>query len=208
MDAKFIEGTERAFCPACGFVRFLDPKVASGTIFDLDGRVVLLKRGIEPSLGKWVFPGGYVDRGEPVDVAAVRETREEVGLDVQIEDLVGIFSYEGVPVVLVAYSARVIGGKLKGNEETLDVRSFSEHEIPWKELAFQSTGDALRLWFERIGRRLRKKGQTKRYVRHDRRSGDAIRPQRLHCGSHACDDDLPGVGVEKAGISRRRARGR
>ncbi len=152
LDGKLIEGIERAFCPACGFVVYRDPKVASGTIFALDGRVVLLKRGIEPSIGKWVFPGGYVDRGEPVHLAAIRETREEVGLDVQIEDLLGVFSYEGVPVVLVVYAGRVIGGELKGNEETLEVQSYRESEIPWTELAFQSTEDALRLWLERNGK--------------------------------------------------------
>ena len=146
LDGKLIEGIERAFCPACGFIVYRDPKVASGTIFALDGRVVLLKRGIEPSIGKWVFPGGYVDRGEPTPAAAVRETREEVGLDVMVEDLLGVYSYEGVPVVLVVYTARVVGGELRGNTECQEVRTFASAEIPWEDLGFQSTADALRTW--------------------------------------------------------------
>src|SRR6185295_1862466 len=73
---------ERLTCDACGFVFYQDPKLAACTVFMLDGGVVLLKRSIEPSRGKWVFPGGFVDRGEPVPDAAVRETFEEVGLRV------------------------------------------------------------------------------------------------------------------------------
>src|SRR6185503_4456074 len=73
---------ERLVCPGCGFVFYQDPKVAACTISMVDGGIVLVKRSIEPALGKWVFPGGFVDRGEPVPVAAVRETLEEVRLKV------------------------------------------------------------------------------------------------------------------------------
>src|SRR5215212_7413718 len=87
---------ERLVCVACGFVFYLDPKVAVGTIIsDGDRRIVLVKRAIEPGYGKWVFPGGYVDRGEEVEVAAIREAREEVGLEVRIDRLINIYSYHG-----------------------------------------------------------------------------------------------------------------
>src|SRR3712207_9407696 len=77
---------ERMACATCGFVLYLDPKVAVGTIISVaDGRLVLVRRAIEPGYGLWVFPGGYVDRGEPILEAAVREAREESGLDVRIE---------------------------------------------------------------------------------------------------------------------------
>ena len=151
LSQKPIEGRVRAFCPVCDFVVYLDPKVAAGVIVTLEDRVVLLKRGIEPSIGKWVFPGGYVDLGEPTDVAAVREAQEEVGLEVVAEDLLGAFSYPGVQVVLVVYAGRVVGGRLKGNFETQEVRTYSPSEIPWSELAFQSTADALRVWMDRYG---------------------------------------------------------
>ena len=64
----------RLVCSACDFVFYLDPKVAACTISIVDGGIVLLRRGIEPQWGRWVFPGGFVDRGETVQDAAVRET--------------------------------------------------------------------------------------------------------------------------------------
>jgi len=146
-----IEGRIRSVCPACEFVVYLDPKVAAGVIITLDERLVLLKRGIEPSIGKWVFPGGYVDVGEPTHQAAAREAREEVGLEVAIEDLLGVYSYSGVQVVLVVYTGRVTGGNLQGNFESLDVQTFFPCDIPWQELAFDSTREALKSWVERFG---------------------------------------------------------
>jgi ADP-ribose pyrophosphatase YjhB (NUDIX family) len=116
--------------------------VAAGVVVTLSGEIVLLRRAIEPSLGKWVFPGGYVNRGEPTEDAAVREAAEEVGLDVAIGRLVGVYSYRDVPVVLVVYGGRVVGGRLHGNDETLEVRTFRPAEIPWDSLGFKSTADA------------------------------------------------------------------
>jgi ADP-ribose pyrophosphatase YjhB (NUDIX family) len=155
LERKTLEGRERPVCPSCGFVVYLDPKVAAGAIVTVDGRVVLVKRTIEPSRGKWVFPGGYVDRGESTEAAAVREVREEVGLEIRLEDLLGVFSYTGVPVVLVVYTGRVAGGKLEGGAEAEEARAFHPSEIPWEDLGFQSTADALRRWVERNALRVR-----------------------------------------------------
>ncbi len=146
---KSVEGHRRPVCPACGFVVYLDPKVAAGVIVTLDDEIVLLKRGIEPGIGKWVFPGGYVDRGEQVEAAAAREAMEEVGLEVEIEDLLGVYSYPNVTAVLVVYTGVVVGGKLKGNFETLEVRTYPPERIPWSKLAFCSTVEALRAWVAR-----------------------------------------------------------
>jgi ADP-ribose pyrophosphatase YjhB (NUDIX family) len=135
---------ERLVCTACGFVFYLDPKVAVGTIIaDDQNRVVLVKRAIEPGYGKWVFPGGYVDRGEEVRAAAVREAREETGLEVRIDRLLNIYSYSGrVPVVIV-YAATLVGGCLACDEEGLEARFFGADSIPWDDLAFRSTHEAL-----------------------------------------------------------------
>ena len=82
---------ERLVCERCGFVLYMDPKVAVGTIIRTpDERLVLVRRAIEPGYGLWVFPGGYIDRGEEVTAAAIREAREESGLEVRIESLVNI----------------------------------------------------------------------------------------------------------------------
>ncbi len=136
---------ERLVCTRCGFVFYLDPKVAVGTIVRTDGdRLVLVRRAIEPGYGKWVFPGGYVDRGEPLTEAARREAREECGLDVRLDGLVNIYSYAGRAPVIVVYAATAVGGSLCGDDECLEAAIFDASAIPWSELAFRSTQDGLR----------------------------------------------------------------
>jgi ADP-ribose pyrophosphatase YjhB (NUDIX family) len=135
----------RLVCAGCGFVFYLDPKLAVGTIISADaGGIVLVRRAIDPGYGKWVFPGGYVDRGEEVRAAAVREAREETGLDVRIDRLLNIYSYAGRVPVIVVYAATAVGGRLACDDEGLDVRLFEPGAIPWDELAFRSTAEALR----------------------------------------------------------------
>ena len=126
----------RLVCSACGFVFYLDPKVAACAICIVDGGIVLLRRGIQPQFGKWVFPGGFVDRGESLPQAAVRETFEEVGLRVSVTGVVDIYSYPGEDVVVVVYAADVIGGELQVGDEAEDVTAFPPEQIPWDDLAF------------------------------------------------------------------------
>ena len=139
---KFNE-PKRLVCQVCSFIFYQDPKVVAGTIFTLEGGIVLLKRGVEPALGKWVFPGGYVDRGESVQEAAVRETKEESQLDVRLGPLLNVYSYPQSPNVIVVYTAEVIGGALTAADESVDARIFAPNEVPWQELAFDSTKEAL-----------------------------------------------------------------
>jgi ADP-ribose pyrophosphatase YjhB (NUDIX family) len=135
---------ERLVCAECGFVFYLDPKVAVGTIIKTeDDRLVLVRRAIHPGYGLWVFPGGYVDRGEEITSAAVREAREESGLDVRLDGLVNIYSYDGRPLIIIVYAATAIGGDLCADDECLEARLFRTDEIPWGELAFISTHQAL-----------------------------------------------------------------
>jgi ADP-ribose pyrophosphatase YjhB (NUDIX family) len=141
----------RLVCTACGFVFYLDPKLAVGTIIHDDrNRVVLVRRAIEPGYGKWVFPGGYVDRGEEVRAAAVREAREEAGLDIRIDQLVNVYSYSGRIPVIVVYAATMIGGCLGCDEESLEARFFEREAIPWDELAFRSTDQALKDFYATV----------------------------------------------------------
>ncbi len=136
---------ERLVCTQCGFVFYLDPKIAVGTIIrSTSGRIVLVRRAIEPGYGKWVFPGGYVDRGEPLTTAAIREAREECGLDVQLDGLVNIYSYPGRAPVIVVYAATAIGGTLAVDEESLEAAELDTSAIPWDDLAFRSTHEGLR----------------------------------------------------------------
>jgi ADP-ribose pyrophosphatase YjhB (NUDIX family) len=129
----------------CGFVFYLDPKVAVGTIIRMpDGGIVLVKRAIEPGYGLWVFPGGYVDRGEDVRLAAVREAREEAGIDVRLDALVGIYSYPGSTPVVIVYRATWLAGGLAVDDENSEIRIFDAATLPWDALAFRSTREALR----------------------------------------------------------------
>ena len=146
LETRVVKASEpaRLACAACDFVFYIDPKVAVGTIIrTADERIVLVKRAIEPGYGKWVFPGGYVDRGELISDAAIREAREECGLEVRLDGLVNIYSYTGRPVIIIVYAATAVGGELCSDDECLDARIFTTDELPWDELAFRSTYDAL-----------------------------------------------------------------
>jgi ADP-ribose pyrophosphatase YjhB (NUDIX family) len=138
---------------ACGFVFYLDPKVAVGTVITRpNGEIVLVRRAIEPGYGKWVFPGGYVDRGEEVTLAAVREAREETGLDIRLDRLIGIYSYAGRTPIVIVYAAVLVGGELAVDDEGLEARWFAASAVPWDELAFPSTREALRDFLASPGR--------------------------------------------------------
>ena len=145
---------ERLVCQGCDFVFYLDPKVAACTICMVDGGIVLMKRGIEPQMGKWVFPGGFVDRGESVTAAAIRETKEEVNLKVSLTGILDVYSFPGSDVVVV-YAAEVTGGELKACDECQEVRAFPPESIPWGELAFASTRAALKDYIRRFFPRVR-----------------------------------------------------
>ena len=145
---------ERLVCSRCGFIFYLDPKVAVGTIITTpDTKIVLVRRAIEPGYGKWVFPGGFVDRGEEVTTAAVREAREETGLDIRLERLLNVYSYRGSVPVIIVYTATLIGGCLACDDEGLEARFFSPDAIPWDQLAFRSTTEALTEFIEKDLRR-------------------------------------------------------
>ncbi len=129
------------FCPRCGG--------------KLEERFIeLLRRNIEPGAGRWTFPGGYVDLGERVPDAAIRETREETCLEIQLDELLNVYSYNEVGVVLVVYRATVTGGVASVTLESQEVRAFAHAEIPWNDLAFPSTREALRDFIGRFNDRL------------------------------------------------------
>ncbi len=145
LEERYIEEEQhhRKICTGCGFIFYLNPKVVAGAVPQQDGRIWLVRRNIEPSLGSWTFPGGYVDMGERVPDAAVRETYEETRLDIHLDGLLNIYSYENVGIVLIVYRATVTGGAPSVTPESLEVRAFCLDEIPWTSLAFPSTRDAL-----------------------------------------------------------------
>ncbi len=136
---------EQSVCSRCRFVFYLNPKVVGATIPELDGRVLLTRRSINPGRGLWTFPGGFVDFGESVTDASVRETFEETGLHVDLTGLLNVYTYPGAPVIVV-YSARVLEGTLTTCDENDALEWVDPAAIPWDALAFPSTREALREW--------------------------------------------------------------
>jgi ADP-ribose pyrophosphatase YjhB (NUDIX family) len=157
--AKPAEG-DRPTCAACGHVVYADPKVATGVLVSRRSRVgaasedgledgdalelLLVRRNHEPALGRWAFPSGFVDAGEVVEEAARREVREEAGLEVAIDGLIGVYSEAGNPVVFVAYAGSVVSGEAVAGDEAFEVGWFSAGDLP--DLAFPHDGRIVADW--------------------------------------------------------------
>jgi len=146
MESRLLmpENAERKACTRCGFVLFPGPKLVAGCFVIDAGRVLLIRRGVGPAVGKWTFPGGYVDFGENAADAAQRETREEVGMRVKLGPLLGVFN-DG-PITIVAYLATPGKEAPATSEEATEVKYFAPNEVPWHDLAFPTTTDALTAW--------------------------------------------------------------
>ena len=100
LELRESAGRPRPVCPNCGRVVYYDPKIAATAIIQRQGQVLLIRRAGEVGYGLWSMPGGYVDQGEPVEAAAAREAWEETGLEVEVEQLVGLLSEAGNPVIV------------------------------------------------------------------------------------------------------------
>lgn len=144
------EKKRRHVCRRCGQITYLNPKIVAGVIPTLaDGRVVLLRRNIEPALGRWTYPAGFQELGESVAQAAERETWEEIMARVRLGPLVGIYSYEDAAVVTLVYEGRLKKGeKPRPGIEAKEIGLFQASDIPWTDLAFRSTAEALQDWIK------------------------------------------------------------
>jgi 8-oxo-dGTP diphosphatase len=131
-------------CPHCGYGAYYNPKpVAAAIPVTAAGEIVLLRRGFDPGKDLWTFPGGFVDLGETVEEAARREAREEIEADVELTELVGVYSKPDERIVLIVFAAQ-IEQQPRTTPEALQVEAFAPDEIPWQELAFWSTTNALK----------------------------------------------------------------
>jgi ADP-ribose pyrophosphatase YjhB (NUDIX family) len=144
LDERMAFGRMRPVCPRCGYVAFRNPKVAAGVLVERDGAVLFTRRAHDPGRGLWALPAGYMEWDETTEGAAVREAREETGVDVRIDRLVGIYSTASSGVVLVIYAAFITGGELCVGDECEDVAFFLPDDLP--KLAFPSTDAILADW--------------------------------------------------------------
>lgn len=135
---------ERLVCEECSFIFYLGPKLVAAVIFEVDGGIVMTQRAIEPGYGKWTFPGGFMDRGETAEAAAKREAQEEAGVEVEVGEIIGLYSYEGQVPVIAVYKGHVVGGELVPLDETMAINVFPRDGLPWDEIAFPSTKQALK----------------------------------------------------------------
>ena len=140
-----VAGKPRRACPACGWVHFVEPKVGVGVMVVEDGRLLLVRRAMEPEKGRWSLPAGYLDYGESPVETAVREAREETGLDVRVTGLVDVFHNPpgaGASVFLL-YRAERTSGEPRAGDDADAVAFFGRDELP--PLAFASTFAAVEL---------------------------------------------------------------
>jgi 8-oxo-dGTP diphosphatase len=149
---RMIDERERLVCQECGFIFYINPKVAAGALVEEEGQVVLVRRGIQPRAGYWALPSGFAEYGETIEETAIRECREETGLEVELDDLLGVYSvnsdFYGC-LVLVLYSAHVVGGELVAGDDACEAGLFAPDELP-ADIAFGAHGQALRDWREAI----------------------------------------------------------
>jgi ADP-ribose pyrophosphatase YjhB (NUDIX family) len=144
MEQREAFGRMRAVCPVCGHVHFEDPKVAVGVVAVRGGGILLTRRNHEPKLGEWSFPAGFVDAGENVVDAAVREAWEETGVRIQVGPLLGVFQERGSRVIFLAYAATAEEGEPVCGDECLDVRYFAPADLP--PLAFENDAAIIAAW--------------------------------------------------------------
>src|SRR5215475_5863882 len=149
MESRLVLPDEKELpvCESCGFVFFPSPKLVAGCLVIASDRVLLIKRGNEPEIGKWTYPGGFVDFAERAIDAAVRETYEEVGIRVTIDRLLGVYTDpSNHNAQSIVYLAEARDGRPTPSTEAVEVEFFAPKEIPWEQLAFRSTFDALTEW--------------------------------------------------------------
>jgi ADP-ribose pyrophosphatase YjhB (NUDIX family) len=167
----------RYVCTQCGTIHYQNPKMVIGSIpvWERDGelKVLLCKRAIEPRYGYWTLPAGFMENEETTAEAAVRETEEEAGANVELGNLFTLLNVAHVHQVHLFYLARLLDRDYAAGIESLDVQLFAEHEIPWDELAFPTIRTTLEYFF--ADRARMREGQGKEYGFHTR---DITRPMR------------------------------
>ncbi len=146
VEERLLKGKPRPTCPACGHVAFADPKVAATVLVGSGEKLLLVRRAVDPARGLWCLPGGYVDYGEDPASAAVRECREEAGLDVDDLTLLDL-AFNG-RVIVITYTARLASMPEPVPGDDADLAAwFSPSALP--PLAFANVAHAIGLWQQR-----------------------------------------------------------
>jgi ADP-ribose pyrophosphatase YjhB (NUDIX family) len=130
------EDRERHFCPTCGTIHYVNPKIVVGAVCTYEDRLLLCRRAIEPRTGFWTIPAGYMELGETAEEGAAREAWEEARARIAIDGLIAVYSVKRIDQVQLLYRARLLDPEVRPGPESREVRLLHWDEIPWDDLAF------------------------------------------------------------------------
>lgn len=139
-------------CEACQTIHYQNPKIVAGCIPEWEHKILLCRRAIEPRLGLWTFPAGFMELDETTEQAAARETLEEAKAEVEIMSLYAVFSLVRVNQVYVVFRGKMPSPDFGVGHESSDVQLFSCDKIPWENLAFPVIHETLKLYVEDLRR--------------------------------------------------------
>jgi ADP-ribose pyrophosphatase YjhB (NUDIX family) len=144
------EHRHRLACPSCGHIAYVNPRLVVTTVPVTEaGEIVLIRRGIEPAIGAWAQPGGFLEVDETVHEGAIRETLEETGLLVEPGEIIGLYSRLEAIVVVAVFESRIVGGEPRLSPEATEITAFAPDAIPWAGIGFKTTYFALVDWLAR-----------------------------------------------------------
>lgn len=149
MGRRVPAGDTRArdCCEHCGAIYYVNPRPVVGTIPAWNDQVLLCRRAIEPRLGYWTLPAGFMEVDETTGAGALRETQEEAGARIELGALYTMIDVPHAEQVHIFFRARLLDLDFAAGPESLDVRLFGEAQIPWEEIAFRTVEMTLRLYF-------------------------------------------------------------
>ena len=138
----------RYLCESCGTIHYQNPTMVVGCIPEMEDKILFCRRAIEPCYGKWTLPAGYLENGETVSAGARRETFEEARAGVEILAPYALYNICYVNQIYLMFRARLMDRNFRPGSESLEVRLFSEAEIPWDEIAFRVIEKTLIQYFK------------------------------------------------------------
>jgi ADP-ribose pyrophosphatase YjhB (NUDIX family) len=137
----------RHVCDSCGTIHYQNPKIVVGCIPEWEGRILLCRRAIEPRRGLWTVPAGFMENGETTSEGAQRETLEEANARVEIGELFALYNIPHISQVYMLFRARLLDLDFSAGAETLELRLYDEHDVPWNEIAFATVRNTLTHYF-------------------------------------------------------------
>ncbi len=127
---------ERHVCGDCGWINYINPKIVAGAVITHGDKFLICRRAIEPRVGYWTIPAGYLEAGEAPDEGAMREAEEEANAKIEIDALLAMYSIKRISQIHMMYRARLLDPNVSAGEESLEVAMVTWDEIPWQDLAF------------------------------------------------------------------------